>query len=80
MTSLKCTESILNIYISNGEKISFNNVKIIVRKSRRMIQQNKATSVILELEGAPRINKNVLEYFKRVLCYNNSFPVAIINS
>ena len=79
MTTLRYSETVLKIFISKEEKITFNKAKYMIKKSRRMIQQNKATPVIIELEDSPRIDKSTLTFFNRVLCNNSSFPVAIIN-
>ena len=59
-----------------NEKINFNAAKMLIRRSRRMIQQNKLTFVIIDLDSKSRIHKGVLEFIDRVL-YNNNFPVLI---
>ena len=77
MVDLKCKENKLNISISKNERINFNAAKTLIRKSRRMIQQNELTFVIINLGSDSRIEKRVLEFQDRALC-KNSFPVLII--
>mgnify|MGYP001476961582 CR=1 FL=1 len=80
MTRFRCSETILNVFISNEEKITLNKAKGIIRKSRRMIRQNEATAIIVEFKDSHKIDKSALTFFNRVICYNSNFPVAIINS
>ncbi len=80
MTSLRCSDFILKVSISKEEKITINKTKSLIGKARRMIKQNRLTSVILDVDNKACINKSALIYFNRVLCYSNSFPVIIIRS
>ena len=80
MTTLSYSDTILNVLISKGEKITLVKAKRMIRKGGRIIQQNRATSVIVQFDVASRIDEDALAFFNRVLCYNSSFPVAIINS
>tara|TARA_B100000809_G_scaffold241084_1_gene263975 strand:- start:6114 stop:6356 length:243 start_codon:yes stop_codon:yes gene_type:complete len=80
MIQLSFSEPIMKVIISKEERITFDIAKSIIRKSRRIIQQNKAKSVIVELEDTLGVNQSALTFFKRVLCYNNDFPVTIVNS
>ncbi|PCI99178.1 MAG: hypothetical protein COB15_04460 [Flavobacteriales bacterium] len=76
MINLTCKENKLNISISANETINYSAAKKLIRKARRMIQQNKLTFVIIDLDSNSRIHKGVLEFIDRVL-YNNNFPVLI---
>ncbi len=80
MTRLLCEEYELRVFISKKEKINIGTLKLLMGKARRMIQQNNATSVLIQLENASRVDNDALAFFNRVICYNRSFPVAIINS
>ena len=80
MTSLKTNDKGLNIIISNEKNINFDNAKYLIRKAKRIIQQNKARAVIIEIDHKSRVDKSALEFFNRVLCYSNSFPVVIIGA
>ena len=80
MTKLIINGYIVNVFISKNERINIGTLKLLLGKGRRMIQQNNATSVLIQLENASRIDKDALAFFNRVLCYNSSFPVAIINN
>ncbi len=79
MTSLRCTDYILKVSITKEEKLTFNKAKSLIEKAGRMIQQNKLTSVIVEVDNKSSINKSALTFFNRVLCNNSNFPVAIIS-
>ena len=79
MTTLRYSETVLKVFISKEERITFKNAKNIIKKARRIIQQNSATSVLVEFENKPKIDKSALAFFNRVLCINSNFPDAIIN-
>ena len=78
MVNLTCTERNLNVSITKGEKITYDKAKKIIIKGRRIIEQNKVISAVIELEDNSSINKSALDLFNRVLCNNNDFPVTII--
>ena len=74
------TEDSVEVFISRAERINFNQAIKLMRKGRRMIQQNKASSLLVEFENTPLIDKNALAVFNRVLWNKSKFPVTIINS
>ncbi len=78
MTSLRCNNFEVRVFISKNEKITVDKAKELIVKARRMIAQNKANSVIIEFENTPRVNRSASEFFNRVLCIDSNFPVAII--
>jgi len=43
-----------------------------------MILQNRANSLIIEIDPSTHIDKSALALLDRVICFNNSFPIAII--
>ena len=80
MTRLLCNDNVLSVFISKNEKINIDSLKLLMGKGRRMIQQNNATSLVVQLEYTSKVNKDTLAFFNRVLCYSSNFPVIIINS
>ncbi len=78
MTSLRCNDFVVKVFISKNEKITIDKTKGLILKARRMIAQNNASSVLIEFENTPRINKSAFKFFNRVLCIDSSFPVVII--
>ena len=62
MINLTCKENKLNISISANETINYSAAKKLIRKARRMIQQNKLNFVIIDLDSNSRIHKGVLEF------------------
>ena len=78
MATLKFKEGILNVLISREEKIDFKSAQNLIRKGRRMILQNEATGIVIDIDTASRINKSALDLFNRVLCHSSNFPVALI--
>ena len=80
MASLNFKYGVLNVLILKEDKISIDNAKKLIRKGRRMIHQNEATAIIIDVDSASRINKSALDLFDRVLCHSSSFPVAIIGA
>ena len=79
MISLSSKEYILKVSIKK-EKITLNKVKKIIRKARRMTQQNRSTAIIVEIDNTRGIDKSVLAFYNRVLCSSSDFPVAMINN
>ncbi len=80
MISLSRRDSIIKVIISTDERITLSKANSLIRKSKRMIQQNNATSVIIELEKSSVIHNSAVIFFNRVVCKNSNFPIAIINS
>ena len=80
MATLKFKEGILNVLISKEEKIDFKSAKNLIRKGRRMILQNEASGIVIDIDSASRINKSALDLFNRVLCHSSNFPVALIGA
>ncbi len=69
----------LNVLISKKEKIDFRNVKSLIKKGSRMVQQNGANAVIIEIDSK-NVDKKAFELFSRIILCSNSFPIAIISS
>ena len=51
MTSLKCSEGKLRIFISKKERVTLDNAKSIIQKAFRIMDQNEAKSAVFENEG-----------------------------
>ncbi len=78
MIRFRCTDETLYVLISKGEKIDFNNVKSLIKKGSRMVRQNGANAVIIEIDSK-KVDTNGLELFTRLILCSNDFPVAIIS-
>jgi len=79
MINLVSEDTKLRVFISKNERIKLNVAKQLIRKSKRMINQNSLSEVVIDMDNNPRIDKSALDFVNRVLCENN-FPIAIINS
>ncbi len=79
MVNLVSGDNKLRVFITKNERIKLSVAKQLIRKSKRMIQQNSLAEVVIDLDNNPRIDKSALDFVNRVLCKNN-FPIAIINS
>jgi len=77
MINLISEDTKLRVFTSKNERIKLNVAKQLIRKSKRMINQNSLSEVVID--NNPRIDKSALDFVNRVLCENN-FPIAIINS
>ena len=52
----------------------------LIRKGRRVVQQNEARAILIEVDNRASIDKSALDLLNRVLCYTNDFPVIMIGS
>ena len=58
MTRLIFNKGILNVIISEEEQLNIDNAKELVRKTRRMIIQNKASCLVIEIDTISKVNEN----------------------
>jgi len=79
MINLICTDYTLRILISKNENITIDDGKRLISKAIRMVRQNKATSVIVEIKTI-RIDKSASDLFNKFSCNTFNFPVILINS
>ncbi len=80
MISLRSKDYVLKVSISKEEKITITKAKNLIRKARRMTQQNRLTSIIVVIDNSRKIDENVLSFYNKVLCNSSDFPVAMINN
>ena len=80
MTRLIFNKGILNVIISEEEQLNIDNAKELVRKTRRMIIQNKASCLVIEIDTISKVNENALDLVNRVLCHSSNFPVVMIGA
>ncbi len=67
----------VSLHISKSESVNLITVKTLVRKARRIIEQNKASSLVITLDKTYKVDERALMFFNRILCCSNKFPVTI---
>ncbi|PCJ01503.1 MAG: hypothetical protein COB15_00870 [Flavobacteriales bacterium] len=73
-------EQLLIVSVSKEERINSYNIKKLIGKSKRMIEQNNITAVIIEIENNCRIDKYASTFFNKALNHSTVFPIVIISS
>ena len=77
---LSTKERLLKVSVSKEGEINSNNIKNLIGKSKRMIQQNSITAVIIEIENNCRVDYYASTFFNRTLHHSGDFPIVIIRS
>jgi len=80
MTRISISDNTLRVLISKNERINFNKAKKIIRQGKRMILQNEANSIIVEIDNTSRVNSEALKFFERTLRNSKDFPIIVIGS
>jgi hypothetical protein len=61
----------LRVTVSGAEKLTFFKTKNLVEKSMRMIEQNKAKSLLVEIDKSANVNDSAIELFNTVFSMND---------
>lgn len=79
MINLRYENKSVKLTISKKQNVTSTSAKRIIRTSRRLIKQNRAASMIVEVDNASWIDKSARELFDRVLSNSTKFPIIIIS-
>ncbi len=80
MIRYRFIDNVLNILISEEEKINLEEAKGLIKKGRRIIQQNNAENLVVELKKTNNIHENATNYFDRVVHCSTDFPITVLHT
>ncbi len=77
MISYRHNNNALNVLVSQDEKINITKVKHLIKKGRRVIQQNNVNTLTIELKKVNKINTNAFTLFNKAVTCSTNFPITI---
>jgi hypothetical protein len=77
MIRLIVAQGCLQAKVLGNEKIDLRRAKYLIKKGRKMLRTNGATSISIDIDSKTKIDKYAMIFVNKVLKTYNTYPLVI---